>query len=536
MFVRLHRRLAGAILAVLLVAGGLPAGAMSLADARHFAQRTGFAATPDEVLRLLPMTREQAIAEVLGAVRSEPVTPAPAWSDAMRDLRVPKTSPEARRAFLQQRRLETLELRAWWYREMLATPSPLTERMTLFWHNHFATSVRKVRSATLMYRQNLLLRRHAVGSFKSLLAAMPRDPAMVLWLDGATNRKSQPNENFARELLELFTLGEGQAYTERDIKEAARAFTGWSIDRATGAYRFRAPIHDDGEKLFMGQRGRLDGDDIIAILLDHPRTAAFIVEKLWREFVSETPDPAEVARIAARFKASGYDVKGALGELFATPAFWAAENRGRLVRSPVELVVGTMRLFAIAPLDGQTMFNLGNTLGQDVFAPPNVKGWPGGTAWIGSTTLIARQQLLNRLTRPQFVLAAPPNSRPDDAARNDKDMIPKDMTDKDMTDKDMAGRKSTDDDMSDDEMDGKKFRAKPKSPDTDRPPRAARRARSVPGGDVETWFERLPAALKTPEAVKILLLPTAPVQAPSDMADPARFVRDLLLDPTYQLK
>ncbi|MGE0736757.1 MAG: DUF1800 family protein, partial [Alphaproteobacteria bacterium] len=325
--------IASLAIVVLLALPATPLSAMTLADARHFAQRIGFAATPDEVMRLLPMTRDQAIADILERTRVQPVTAAPTWAGGTIDLRVPKGTPEQRREFLRQQRLETLELRAWWYREMLTTPSPLTERMTLFWHNHFATSVRKVRSAALMYRQNQLLRSHAVGSFRSLLAAIPRDPAMILWLDGVANRRDRPNENFARELLELFALGEGKIYTEQDIKEAARAFTGWSIDRANGEFRFRRLAHDDGAKKFLGKRGPFNGDDIIDVLLDHPRTAEYIVEKLWREFVSETPDPIEVRRIAARFKARNYDIKTALGELFGVPAFWAPESRGRLVRS-----------------------------------------------------------------------------------------------------------------------------------------------------------------------------------------------------------
>jgi uncharacterized protein (DUF1800 family) len=190
---------------------------------------------------------------------------------------------------------------------MLATDQPLVEKMTLFWHNHFTSSVQKVRYIPSLYWQNVLFRREALGNFATLLKAVARDPAMLIYLDGVRSVARQPNENFARELLELFTLGEGH-YSEADIKAAARAFTGWSIDRETGRFQDHGQFHDDGEKTFLGQTGRFGGDDIVAILLRQPRTAETIVEKLWREFVSLKPDGAEVTRLAAVFRAGGYEM------------------------------------------------------------------------------------------------------------------------------------------------------------------------------------------------------------------------------------
>ena len=206
---------------------------------------------------------------------------------------------------------------------MLTTPSPLTEKMVLFWHNHFVSSLQKVRSPVLMYRQNALLRKHALGYFGDLLHEVAKDPAMVIYLDSASNRKGQPNENFAREVMELFTLGEGN-YGENDIKEAARAFTGWSLDPDTGEFVVRPLIHDDGVKTVLGRSGNFDGDAVLDILLAQPQTAEFIVAKLWREFVSPTPDPAEVKRIARMFRDNRYNIKVALRALL---------DGGRLLRA-----------------------------------------------------------------------------------------------------------------------------------------------------------------------------------------------------------
>jgi uncharacterized protein (DUF1800 family) len=284
------------------------------------------------------------------------------------------------------------------------TPSPLTEKMTLFWHNHFVSSQQKVRSPQLMYRQNVLLRRHAVGNFGALLHAISRDPAMVIYLDSASNRKGQPNENFAREVMELFTVGEGH-YTERDVKEAARAFTGWGIDPDTGQFVFRRRAHDDGVKTVLGRTGDLDGDAVLDILLSKPQTAELIVSKLWREFVSPEPDPGEVRRIAGILRESGYEIRPALRALLTTDAFYAPGNRAALIKSPVELVVGTLRQFSFTT--GEPLpFVLGvAVLGQNLFSPPNVKGWPGGEMWINSTTLLARKALLDRLFRVEEMRA-----------------------------------------------------------------------------------------------------------------------------------
>ncbi len=382
--------------------------------ARHLLSRTGFAATPAEIDTFSRLTREQAVERLLAATDKPRVTPPPAWvtEPVTPASQVRTMSVEERQAWQRRNVARGLEMRGWWLQEMVATPSPLTEKMALFWHNHFVSSQQKVRQPQYLYRQNVLLREHALGSFGRFLHAIARDPAMVIYLDNASNRKGQPNENFAREVMELFTLGEGQ-YSERDIKEAARAFTGWSIDGEKGEFLFRSLAHDDGEKAVLGSIGNFDGDAVLDILLAQPQTAEFIVRKLWREFVSPEPDAVEVKRVANAFRDSRYDIRVALRALLNSDAFYAPKYRAALVKSPVDLVVGTLRQFQFTTTDVQPFALTVAQLGQNLFAPPNVKGWPGGEAWINSTTLLARKQFLDRLfnasdMRPAMMLAAPP--------------------------------------------------------------------------------------------------------------------------------
>jgi len=370
-------------------------------DARHLLARTGFGPTDGEVRMYAPLTRGEAVAKLLRETRATAITAPPASALDTSPLRPPRGVPlsEAdRRAFQQQQVREGLELRAWWVQEMLATPSPLTERMTLFWHNHFVSAQPKVRIARLMYRQNVTLREHSVGNFGVLLHAIAKNPAMIIYLDSVQNKKGAPNENFAREVMELFTLGEGH-YTEQDVKEAARAFTGWSLDRETGTFVFRPRLHDDGTKVVLTKSGHFDGDAVLDILLARPETAEFVSTKLWREFVSPDPDNAEIARIARRFRDSNYDIKAVLRELLTSDAFYAPANRAVLVKSPIELVVGTLRQLDIKPGTTLAFAVAAAGMGQNLMSPPNVKGWPGGETWINTTTLLARKQYLDRVTR-----------------------------------------------------------------------------------------------------------------------------------------
>ncbi len=381
----------------------LQAAPMGDADARHLLTRAGFGAAPADVAEWSGLSRQQAIARLLKALPAD--STAPPAIDYTPPSRLRAMDDEARKDFQREQRRQGIEARAWWLERMLVAPTPaaqLHERMTLFWHNHFVSSVEKVKSMRLMLDQNQLLRRHALGNFGELLHAVSKDPAMIVYLDSATNRRGSPNENFAREVMELFTLGEGQ-YGEQDIKEAARAFTGWSIEPETGAFRWRPYAHDDGAKTVLGQRGNFDGDAVLDILLAQPETAVFVTRKLWREFVSPTPDEREVARIAGRFRGSGHDIRVALHEILSSRAFWATENRAALIKSPVDFVVGTLRGLNADVPDSRALALLLRTLGQDLFAPPNVRGWPGGEVWINSGTLLARKQLIERLGRRERI-------------------------------------------------------------------------------------------------------------------------------------
>lgn len=403
----IHRRVLA--VATLALAGASAAWAqlpqrLDDSDARHLLTRTGFTPSPAELRAWVGQTPRQAVDKLLAdaaqaGLQHEP----PAFTREPIEPPLNRLSDAAARKAAFERVVEqTLELRTWWLQEMLATPTPLAERMTLFWHNHFATSVQKVRQPQGMWQQHALLRRHALGSFRELLHGVARDPAMLIYLDGAGNRVQAPNENFAREVMELFTLGEGH-YTEADVKEAARAFSGWTVDREQWQARFRPRLHDAGSKTVLGRSGRFGADEVLDLLLDDPQAARFISSKLWREFVS--PDPrnaaenAELERVAERLRASDWQLAPALRELLLSEAFWSAENRAVLVKSPVELTVGSLRQFGMQLSDVLPIALVTAKLGQGLFAPPNVKGWPGYTSWIDSTTLLERKRFTERLFR-----------------------------------------------------------------------------------------------------------------------------------------
>ncbi len=377
---------------------------MTFEEARHLLNRTSFAAQVDEIDAFTRLSRAEAVDRLLADTRRQAAYPPPAWAQKYERAYRPNMTPEERQQANRREQVERgLELRTWWVAEMLSTPSPLTEKLTLFWHNHFATSQAKVRSATLMYQQNVLLRRYATGNFGAMLREVSKNPAMLIYLDGAQNRKGAPNENFAREVMELFTLGEGQ-YSEQDIKEVARAFTGWSVDADAGEFRFRRALHDDGVKRIFGQEGRFNGDDVITLLLQQPATSEFVVKKLWREFVSDVPSPPAVRELASLWRASNYEMKPLLRAVLLSEAFWAPANRGTLVKSPVDLVIGSLRQFQFSVEDPAPFAVILRQLGQDLFAPPNVKGWPPGETWLNTTTLLARKGFLNRLFRADEML------------------------------------------------------------------------------------------------------------------------------------
>jgi uncharacterized protein (DUF1800 family) len=283
------------------------------------------------------------------------------------------------------------EYQAVWLYRMLHSPHPLRERLTLFWHNHFATSIAKVRQPALMQQQNALIRKHALGKFRSLVVEMSRDPAMLIWLDSNSNVKGQPNENFARELMELFTLGVGH-YTENDVRQAARAFTGWHT--AGGKFIFNEAQHDGGRKTVVGRTGNWDGTGVLRILLAQKAAARFLVRKLYRHFINEHDKPPDhlLEPLAEEFRNSDYDIAGVLRTMARSRHFFSDHAYRQRVKSPVEFALGLVH-----SLEGQvapTALAAGlDGLGQNLFSPPNVKGWVGGKAWLNSATVLARHNL-----------------------------------------------------------------------------------------------------------------------------------------------
>jgi len=294
----------------------------------------------------------------------------------------------AKKQFMQQQRQQEKDLNIAWIDKMSATDAQLREKMTLFWHNHFAC---RSNNASFAQQLNNIQRTHALGNFRDMVLEISKSPAMLQFLNNQQNHKGHPNENFARELMELFTIGRGN-YTEQDVKESARAFTGWSFDK-DGAFKLRPFLHDDGEKTFLGKTGNLDGEDIINRLLEQKQTAHFISNKLYKYLVNEVPDPAHVTAMADLFYKENYEIKPLLEYVFNAEWFYDDKNTGNLVKSPVDLIVGLNRQFYITYQRPEVLLEFERTLGQILFYPPNVAGWPGGRNWIDSSSLMYRLKI-----------------------------------------------------------------------------------------------------------------------------------------------
>lgn len=272
--------------------------------------------------------------------------------------------------------------------KMINTDAPLREKMTLFWHGHFAC-----RSNNPFFAQQLnnIQRTNALGSFKTLLVEVSKSPAMLQYLNNQQNKKGKPNENFARELMELFTLGRGN-YSEQDIKESARSFTGWMYDK-DGSFIFRKNQHDNGTKTFFGKIGNFEGENIIDIILEKPETSKFIAWKVYKFFVNDHPNEAHVNELATHFYNSKYDIASMMKKMFTSDWFYSPENVGTKIKSPAEFLVGLSREFYVTYNKPQVLIQLQSSLGQYLFNPPNVAGWPGGQSWIDSSSLMLRMRI-----------------------------------------------------------------------------------------------------------------------------------------------
>ena len=407
--------------------------------AAHLIERAGFGATPAEIERLAAMSPRQAVDSLVDyesiASTLSPFDESGIWDPGMDPF--PPSRAEAVRLAREhgeglgekllpvgtQRRLqpvvdkffysltanqiETQRLGLWWASRMLATPRPLEEKLTLFWHGHFATGENKVRDYRMMLRQNLMFRANASGRLQDLLVGILKDPAMLVYLDNGENVKAHPNENFGRELLELFTMGVGN-YSEHDVREAARAFTGWTNDVLT--FKFDAAQHDFSEKTFLSTKGPLDGGDIIDTILKQPVTGEFVAAKLYRFFVREDVAAPVKADLGRSFRESGYQIKPLLKRIFLSKDFYAAPSYATQIKSPVHLVVSTYRKMGLAAIPTIPDFGrMVGGLGQSLFDPPNVAGWAGGRTWITPSTLLQRGNLFREVLFPDVKSFRPPD-------------------------------------------------------------------------------------------------------------------------------
>lgn len=365
-------------------------GALGERGAAHLLRRAGFGGTPDEVRRFAAMRASEAVAALL-VVPAAPSVAAPPQGE----LDGPLDRRDAREA------LGALQL--WWLNRMLATPSPLQEKMTLYFHGHF-TSRATPRFPRITYNQNALFRAHATGNLRDLTKAVSKDAAMLIYLNGANNVAEHPNENYARELMELFTLGVDH-YTEADVRESARAWTGWRVARKTDAVDFDASRHDGGRKTFLGRSGNFNGDDIVDTIFGQGQCARFFATSLLNWFVYNDPEPDLVDRVGAMLHLHDYEIRPVLEILLTSNVFFSPRAYRALVKSPVEFVVGTYRTLGLPAIDETALAAL-QQMGQRLFFPPSVAGWPGGSNWLTSGTMIARQNFLTRLLGSQTLDAS----------------------------------------------------------------------------------------------------------------------------------
>lgn len=348
----------------------------------HLLRRAGFGATAGELDAGIKDGHAKTLDRVLsGAPESDDFARTSEYMASERSM--PSGAPQGR-------------LSAWWLRRMLETAHPLREKLTLFWHNHFATSNAKVQNARYMLAQYGLIQKHALGRFSDLLVAMGTDPAMLVWLDAVTSTKGAPNENYARELMELFSLGIGN-YTEADIRQAAKAFTGYEVKAGKGA--FNRGQHDASEKTVFGKKGKHTGEDIAKLCLDHPACPRFIARKMYAFLVSDTGAPPDdlINPLAEQYRASGFDTGKLVATILRSNFFFSPDAYRAKIKSPVEFAVGTVR--ALEGAAGTLpLAEALEGLGQVLFAPPSVKGWDGGPAWLNAQTLLGRNNLALALT------------------------------------------------------------------------------------------------------------------------------------------
>ncbi|HEX3468417.1 MAG TPA: DUF1800 domain-containing protein [Candidatus Elarobacter sp.] len=394
--------------------------------AAHLLRRAGFGGSPADVARFTAMSPRDAVDALLRfdaagslpdrpALTDPPVPPRGLYRGVLmqqqQGMAVDQQTADARKAFQMEnnrtRRQNLLAMQTWWLERMIATPAPLQEKMTLFWHGHFTSSPEKGTTAQELLMQNQLFREYALGNVRDLALHVSQDPAMLRYLDNNVNVKAHPNENYARELMELFTLGIGN-YTEQDIRESARAFTGWTFQRnpdGTGTFYDNARTHDNGTKTFLGQSGNFSGADIVNIIFQQPAAARWFAAKLLAFFVYQDPEPALVDQVAAELRKNNFELRPVMSTMLRSNVFFSDRAYRALVKSPVEFVVGTHQLFGVPEV---SLIELGTLrqMGQVLFYPPNVKGWDGGAAWLSSQTILTRENFANGVAQNPKVMDA----------------------------------------------------------------------------------------------------------------------------------
>ncbi len=374
------------------------------AQARHLLMRAGFGGNPKQIEALRSKGRQGAVAHL---IRFEQVQTkltghgtVPTERPARETYR--KLDEDGKRMLRRKLRREDArkinQLRSWWLERMLTSPRPFEEKMTLFWHGHFTSGYRDVRNAYQLAVQNDLFRSHACGNFSELVYAIAKDPAMLEYLDNNRNNKRAPNENFARELMELFTLGEGE-YTEEDIKAAARAFTGWTFDRRNASFRFIERNHDSGSKTFLGHTKNFDGNGIIKRILEQDAAPRHLARQLLTYF-AVAPTESEIEPFADILRNNGYELEPFFMRLFTSDWFYSPRVMGKQIKSPIVLTVSTLRMLDRTRVPESARIALSGgcrNIGQELFQPPNVKGWDGGAAWVTSSNLLSRYNLTRAL-------------------------------------------------------------------------------------------------------------------------------------------
>ncbi|MES2477069.1 MAG: DUF1800 domain-containing protein [Verrucomicrobiota bacterium] len=390
-------------------------------DAAHLLNRAGFGGSPEDVRALHAMGREKAVESFISPTEALDAFPLPDWaSDASmlasmskrfesqrmmrRSLRgkspeeAEKIRRESRKDYQQEVRRQGLEAQGWWFRRMLTSRAPLREKMTLFWHDHFATSIQKVKQPAFVIRQNQMFRENAFGSFRELTQAILLDPAMMLYLDTQSSKKGHPNENFAREVMELFTLGEGN-YSEEDIKQAARAFTGYQLNRATGKVYHNRRQWDSSDKTVFGKTGPYDGKAVIDLIFQKREAARFMAGKLWEFFVYENPPEAALESLTDSFLKANFNTGPLLREFFLSKEFYATKAVHTQIKCPLQYLISLLKQLELKTPPVGFPILAEQQLGQIPFLPPNVAGWDWGKAWINTNTLLTRYNLAGFLTK-----------------------------------------------------------------------------------------------------------------------------------------